>query len=238
MNKYCIVNGDDFGVSRGVNRGILEAHRKGILSSTSLMVDMPAAHEAALMSRQASGISIGLHVVLTSEDGEPLVDFDSPKVCQSQLRRQWNRFIDLMGRMPTHLDSHHNIHRDPRLLPLFLELAEEQNIPMREHSPVRYFPDFYGQWDGETHPEQISVDNLISMLAEEVGPGFTELSCHPGYMDPGFETSYAIEREMELQTLCSPIIRQAVENYRITLINYNELNELIANTNKLKESSI
>jgi predicted glycoside hydrolase/deacetylase ChbG (UPF0249 family) len=46
--KYCIVNGDDFGASRGINRGIVEAHCHGVLTSTSLMVNMPATEEAAI----------------------------------------------------------------------------------------------------------------------------------------------------------------------------------------------
>ena len=49
--KYVIVNGDDFGASHGINLGILEAHQRGILTSTSLMVDTPWSEEAALLSK-------------------------------------------------------------------------------------------------------------------------------------------------------------------------------------------
>jgi len=47
-----------------------------------------------------------------------------------------------MGRPPTHLDSHHNVHREPQPLPCFVELAAEHGLPLREHSPVRYFSTF------------------------------------------------------------------------------------------------
>jgi len=199
--KYCIVNGDDFGASRGINRGIVEAHCHGVLTSTSLMVNRPASEEAAILSRELPELSIGLHVNITTEDGELVVDLAAPDECRAELYRQLERFQDLMGRLPTHIDSHHNVHRSPQLLPHFLDLAQQYRLPLREHSLVRYFPSFYGQWDGETHLEQISVENLVQMLKTEFREGFTELSCHPGYVDPEFSSTYSIERETELQTL-------------------------------------
>jgi len=227
--KYCIVNGDDFGASRGINRGIVEAHCHGVLTSTSLMVNRPASEEAAILSRELPELSVGLHVNITTEDGELVVDLAAPDECRAELYRQLERFQDLMGRLPTHIDSHHNVHRVPQLLPDFLELAQHYRLPLREHSLVRYFPSFYGQWDGETHLEQISVENLVQMLETEFREGFTELSCHPGYVDPEFSSTYSIERETELQTLCSPIIRSKLAELQIQLIGFRELDHCLAN---------
>ncbi len=98
-----------------------------------------------------------------------------------------------MGRPPTHLDSHHNVHRDPRLLPHFLDVARQYGVPLREHSPARYLSKFYGQWGGQTHLEQISVDNLLHILKTDIQEGITELSCHPGYVDPDFSSAYSTE---------------------------------------------
>lgn len=227
--KYCIVNGDDFGASRGINRGIVEAHCHGVLTSTSLMVSMPASEEAAILSRNLPKLSVGLHVNLTTEDGELVVDLNAPDECRTELHRQLERFQDLMGCLPTHLDSHHNIHRSPQLLPHFLDLAQQYRLPLREHSPVRYFPSFYGQWDGETHLEQISVESLVQMLEIEFEEGLTELSCHPGYVDPALQSVYSIEREAELQTLCSPIIKSKLAELQIQLIGFRELDNCLAN---------
>ncbi len=58
--KYLIVNGDDLGASRGVNRGIIEAHQRGILTSTSLMVNAARSEEAAEFGRTAVELSVGL----------------------------------------------------------------------------------------------------------------------------------------------------------------------------------
>jgi len=225
--KYCIVNGDDFGASRGINRGIIEAHRHGILTSTSLMVNMPYSEEAVGSSRDWPDLGAGLHVAFTNEAGEPIVDFAASDDCRAELQRQLHRFQDLMDCLPTHLDSHHNVHRDARLLPHFLELAQQYGLPLREHSPVRYFSNFYGQWGGETHLEQISVASLVEMLESEVQDGFTELSCHPGYVDPDFQSIYAIERETELQTLCHAIIRKKLVELQIQLISFRDLDRFL-----------
>src|SRR5881628_541426 len=178
---YLIVNADDFGASRGVNRGILEAHKHGILTSTSLLVTTPWAEEAAELSLTAPDLSVGLHVDL-GNNIDPLAA-DSGRRLSEELLAQFDRFRRLMGRPPTHLDSHHNTHRQPRALPHFLELSREHGLPLREHSPVHYFSKFYGQWGGETHLEQISAGNLVRMFETEIEEGVTELSCHPGYVD-------------------------------------------------------
>lgn len=210
--KYLIVNGDDFGASRGINRGILEALHGGILTSTSLMVDAPWSEEAAALSRTESDLSVGLHVDL---DGTPFPG--------AELDRQLRRFQALMGRLPTHLDSHHNVHRDPRLVPHFLDLAARLGCPVRWHSRVRCLSRFYGQWGGESHPEQVGAECLIRLFDTDVEDGMTELCCHPGYVDPDLRSGYSAEREIELRTLCDPAVREALERRRIHLIGFRDL---------------
>jgi len=223
--KYLIVNGDDFGASRGINRGILEAHERGILTSTSLLVNTPWSEEAGKLSRAAPDLSVGLHVDLGKE---LTLTADSRGWMRGELSRQFARFRELMDRLPTHLDSHHNVHRNPQALLLFLELAEEHGLPMREHSSVRYFSKFYGQWGGQTHLEQISPESLARMLETEIQEGITELSCHPGYVDPDYPTGYSTEREAELRALCDPRIRQTLAEQSIHLASFHDLGKLAA----------
>jgi chitin disaccharide deacetylase len=219
--KYLIVNGDDFGASHGINRGIVEAHQSGILTSTSLLVDTPWSLEAASLARAIPALSVGLHVHLRSA-GQGW-DGDS---CRAEILRQWRCFEGLMGRAPSHLDSHHNVHRDPWLLPAFLAVARHYGVPLREHSAARYVSRFYGQWGGETHPEQISVEGLLRIVEADVQDGVTELGCHPGYVDPEFTTSYATERAIELQTLCDPSLRSALAQRQIYLVAFHHLGHL------------
>src|SRR2546426_1457432 len=224
--KFVIVNGDDFGASHGINRGIIAAHRHGILTSTSLLVNTPWSEEAAVLGRAAPDLSVGLHVDLMGHDKKPTANSLSDDQCRAELHDQLARFHALMGGPPTHLDAHHNMHRDPRLLPHFLEVARQHGLPLREHSPVRYFSKFYGQWGGQTHLEQLSVESLARMLETACGEGITELSCHPGYLDADFSSSYSSERETEVRTLCDPLIRRVLVEQSIQLINYRQLGEL------------
>jgi chitin disaccharide deacetylase len=226
--KYLIVNGDDFGASRGINRGIIAAHRRGILTSASLIVNTPWSEEAAALSRAIPDLSVGLHVNLDAESRGPVADLTDGTASRAELYAQFFRFQELMGRPPTHLDSHHNVHRNPRLLPHFLELARQYGLPLREHSRVRYFSKFYGQWGGETHPEQIGVESLVWMLETEVQEGITELSCHPGYVDPDFPSGYSAERATELRTLCDPAVRKILAVRQIQLIGFRDLGALLA----------
>ena len=173
---------------------------------------------------------MGLHVVLplgagarTDHAGER-----NAESARAELHRQYARFATLMGRPPTHLDSHHNLHRDPGLLESFLEFSQVSRLPLRGNSPARYFPKFYGRWGGESHPEQVGVESILHMLEHEISEGITELSCHPGYVDPREPSGYAIEREVELRTLCDPRIRAGLEAHGITLVSYHDLGRLAA----------
>jgi len=224
--KYLIVNADDFGASHGINRGIMEAHQRGILTSTSALVNTAWSLEAAELSRTAPELSVGLHADLGNELKETAGD--PRRRLRDALEEQFFRFGQLMGRPPTHLDSHHNLHRDPKALPEFLALAAKHGLPLREHSPVRYFSKFYGQWGGETHLEQVSVESLARMLETEIEDGITELSCHPGYVETSYVTGYGVEREAELRTLCDPLVRDVLAAQSIHLVSYHDLGKVLA----------
>jgi chitin disaccharide deacetylase len=227
VTKYLIVNGDDFGASPGINRGIVEAHQHGILTSTSLLVGPRWAEQAASMAAALPNLSVGLHADVRDALDQSSVD---SRAIGESLGRQLSRFKDLVGRPPTHIDSHHNVHRDPRALPFFIDLAREHDLPLREHSRVRYFSKFYGQWAGQTHLEQVSVEKLEQLIASEIVDGITELSCHPGYVDDSHVTSYRIEREAELRTLCDPRIRRTLAEQQIALISYHHVADISVET--------
>jgi len=212
--KHLIVNGDDFGASRGINRGIVEAHARGILTSTSLLVDRPASEHAAALARDHPQLSVGLHLEL---------DAVGPERIAAECERQLARFLELTGETPTHLDSHHDVHCDLGVLPHVLAQARRERVPVRGHSGARRLGTFYGQWGGRTHPERIGVDGLLRLLDAGVGEGVTELSCHPGYVEPGFRSSYVAEREVELRTLCDARVRDGIRTREIQLIGFRDL---------------
>jgi predicted glycoside hydrolase/deacetylase ChbG (UPF0249 family) len=221
--RYLVVNADDFGASVGVNRGIVEAHCWGVVTSASLMVAMPGSEEAAHMAHECPDLSVGLHASLCDGRSGRASELADPRACRAALEAQVSRFGELMGRRPTHLDSHHHVHVRPPLRPEFQEVADRYTIPLRECSRVRHCSRFYGQWAGEPHPEQLSVAGLIRILEAEIGDGVTELACHPGYADPPLASSYAAERELELRTLCDDRVRRFLERSQIGLVGFRDL---------------
>ncbi len=207
--KRLIVNADDLGLAAGVNRGILEAHERGIVTSASLMVDRPGAAEGAKIARRTPSMSVGLHADLDHRDELTV----TAETCDAELARQLAIFEQLVGGRPTHIDSHHHTHRDPRIHAVFVAFADRHELPMREHS-VRHVADYYGE-------QAIGVESLLNLLGR-LENGDTELGCHPGYAD-GLESSYSAPRERELETLTDPRVRERLGELEIELIGWRQL---------------
>ena len=218
--RYLIFNADDFGASRGVNRGIVDSHRRGVVTSTSFTVTGHAVEEAVALSRDNPSLAIGLHFDVWGED-ERKFDTGDLDATRDEFRRQLDRFIHLLGRSPTHVDSHRHVHRAPHLWPHFRDWAAPLGVPVRGDDQVRFVGGFYGQWEWMvTDLEHISVAALQQMLRNEVAPGVTEFSCHPGYVTDDYHAVYLAERETEVATLTDPLIRQTITDLGIHLISY------------------
>jgi predicted glycoside hydrolase/deacetylase ChbG (UPF0249 family) len=212
--KSLIVNGDDFGLSNGINAGIIEAHERGILTSASMMVDRPASAGAGSLAASHPSLDVGLHVELDSvPDLQP----------EGEIERQLERFIEFAGRAPTHIDAHHNVNRQTSLAPAFVVVAERHDLPLRDHCGVRHIAKFFGRWNGESHPEQVGPEALAEILDSELVDGFNELCCHPGYADGELDSSYSVERETELATLCDPRVAALLDERGIRLATFREV---------------
>lgn len=151
--RSVIVTGDDFGISRNVNRAILEAHQRGILTSASLMVTGEAFDDAVALARRHPGLAVGLHLVLVSgrsvlppERIPHLVDrqgwfssqpFVAGLRCQLhpaarrelrlEIRAQLEKFRQT-GLPLSHVDGHRHLHLPPAVLRILIELAGEFGI--------------------------------------------------------------------------------------------------------------
>jgi chitin disaccharide deacetylase len=219
--RYLIVNADDLGMTTGINRGVIDAHVHGVLTSASLMVTSQPAEEAVQLARGYPELSVGLHVDLTSGPAAsiPLTDLDG---LSAEVERQMTLFRRLTGVLPTHIDSHHHVHRRFNVARAFLDVSERYGLPLRGFSPVVYLGGFYGQWpEGESNPARISAQALAG-LAANIGPGLTEIGCHPGYFEPGLGDVYGREREIELHSLTDPSVRRAIGEGGISLISYRD----------------
>lgn len=229
--RYLIVNADDFGQSTGVNRGIIEAHEYGIVTSASLMVRWPAATQAAAYSRKHPEMGLGIHF----DFGEwacrrgswlqlyQVVRDDDVEGIAREASRQLAAFRRLIGRNPTHVDSHQHAHRGRRARSIFTEIAGRLGVPLRGCSAsVRHCGSFYGQTsNGWPLPNFISVNALIRILAK-LPPGFTELSCHPG-LGNDVDSMYLRERALEVKTLRDPRVRAAIAELGIKLCSFRDV---------------
>ena len=171
MIKKLIVNADDFGLSEGVCLGILKAHRDGILTSTTCMMNMENIEKYLEMTKAYPNLGLGVHLNITV--GKPLtkVSFIDEKgnfksrdtyknreaiVLQEELYQEWKaqieKFIKITGHKPTHLDSHHHVHLLKSNRDVVLELAYEYDLPIRQETylqkdfePVYFEELFYNQ---------------------------------------------------------------------------------------------
>lgn len=229
--RLLIVNADDFGRSHGINRGVATAHERGIVTSASLMVRWPAARDAVAYARSAPELGLGLHIdlaewVYSAGEWEPLyevVDHSDVAAIRAEVRRQVEHFDSLYGAYPTHLDSHQHVHRSEPARSVVLELAVEMGVVVRdEDCGVAYCGDFHGQSGrAESIPEAITPEALVGVIAA-LGPGTTELACHPGLQDESGSV-YAEERDAEVAALCDPEVRAAIEAGGITLVSFRDI---------------
>jgi predicted glycoside hydrolase/deacetylase ChbG (UPF0249 family) len=216
--RLLIVNADDFGLSQGVTDGIIEAHTHGIVTSTSLMVDQPAAEAAATLAREHPELSVGLHFVEPDH-----VDLDNPAQAAAEFERQLQRFRQLIGQDPTHVDSHHHVHTHEERPATFHSLVAPLGVPLRHDGRVAYIGGFWAQWEeGVTELDYIRRPFLLQLVDTEVRDGFTELACHPARLTGDFESSYLAEREVELETLTEPGLRAEIEARGVRLVSYHD----------------
>ncbi len=214
-----------------MNRGVIEAHEGGIVTSASLMVRWPAAAGAAAYAREHPNLSIGLHVDLGEwfyREGAWLpayevVPADDPAAVAVEAARQLAAFRRLVGRDPTHVDSHQHVHRLEPARSVLVEAARRLAVPLRHETPgIHHRGDFYGQTaKGLPLPDAISVGALIGTLAA-LPPGVTELGCHPGFGDD-LESAYRGERADEVRALCDPRVRAAIASEGIVLCSFGDL---------------
>jgi predicted glycoside hydrolase/deacetylase ChbG (UPF0249 family) len=223
--RSLIVNADDLGLSPGVNRGIARGHEEGVVTSASLMVRGRAAQPAAGYAAANPRLSVGLHVDLAEWRWEPgrwvtayeFVALDDAVAIAGEVDRQLERFVALVGREPTHLDSHQHLHRDEPLSSILRERGQRLGVPVREQTrDIRYLGGFYGQGGkGVPWPKGIGVDSLCRLL-RELPEGTTELGCHPGLGDDA-GSAYGGERAIEVDTLCDPRVRATLRAEGIAL---------------------
>ena len=243
-----IVNADDFGLSKGVNLGIIEACKNGIVTSTTLMMNMPEIEHALSLSKENSKLGVGIHLVATT--GTPICK-DVPSLIQEngQFHSLWEiakyatveditkeftcqieKFLSL-GIVPTHIDSHHHIHMEKQLLEVVLELAKQYNLPVRLGDKSKLLKDSYkdtrttNYFSDAFYGQELTSEKLLDILSFAKQYDTVEIMTHPAYLDQSLlnKSRYALPRCKELEILTDLKILSYVEQNEIELINYKHI---------------
>lgn len=204
MSKCLIINADDFGYSYSTNKGIIEAHEKGIVTSTSVMVNAVAADEASELTKYRN-LSVGLHFEL-----QEVVNV------KAELEKQIKKFVGIVGKMPDHLDTHKRHTTDEGIKEVLEEYTKTHNIPVRNFN-AKHIGSF------GINSNDASVAQLKRSI-DEATDEYNELMTHCGYSDDYLReySSYNDQREQELVAVCSPSIKQYISDKGLELINWSE----------------
>ncbi|MFV0254987.1 MAG: ChbG/HpnK family deacetylase [Erysipelotrichaceae bacterium] len=235
-----IINTDDFGISKGVNYAVIQANKEGVVNSTTALVCAPEIDHAVELAQKNPKLNIGIHLTidcfeclskdaqLCNNDGIFYKNAEKSnlrELDESLLLREWelqiSRFKNLFGKLPDHLDSHHNVHpNNETCCKVVKQLSDKYQIPVRgltlgiANSSVN--TDFYG--------EQVSLDNLMGIIADFEDKEVTnkEIMIHNGYLDKALEntTTYSYDRIIEHEILTSDKFKEYLKNNKINIVGF------------------
>ena len=249
--KRLIVNADDFGFTPDVNRGILAAHRDGILTASTIMANGEAFDDAVRLARDAPLLDVGCHLVLISGRAvlPPYAPLPAsvPELLRALAARRIRVYDELAaqvrkilaaGMEPTHLDTHKHTHLAPPVLDAVARIAEEFeirwvrrpfDIPVlrgRFHRVLaRHGCRTTDHFAGFQLTGRFRAPELAQLI-RELPDGVTEFMCHPGYCGDDLRharTRLKESRERELEALVAPEVRAELAEAAVELVNYRGL---------------
>lgn len=228
-----IVNSDDFGYSRAINFGVIDAHKHGILNSATLMTNMPGAEHAFQLAKENPSLKVGIHLVLTC--GKPLTNvpdlvdedgnfkknsiiFNDHNLNIEQVEEEWMAQIEkfLASGVPlSHMDSHHHAHGIPLLLPVVQKLSKKYNLPVRcsGDTPIEGVPAFSDVLVTDFYGETATFDYFDKLVRRFPDGTIVEVMSHPGYLDSSVMTgsSYNLDRVKELEILTTVMLPNNIQ---------------------------
>lgn len=252
MEKLLIVNADDFGLCKAQNYGIIEAFKNGVVTSTTALVNSESVEHAAALSAENPGLAVGMHFALTL--GRPLSPMPNLErngelgkwiwemaeqgtlpldEIEQELKCQFERFIDVFGRLPTHIDSHHHVHMFSQIFPIVAAFAKEKGVGLRidrdevrksglELHGAQSTQGFDSRFYGESITEALFLSTLDSAI--ERGDSSLEIMCHPAFIDNTLLTSkYCYPRLAELDVLTSESLKKAIAERGFKLGSFQDL---------------
>ncbi|MFH1510213.1 MAG: ChbG/HpnK family deacetylase [Candidatus Woesearchaeota archaeon] len=211
--KYLIINADDFGYSRVFNEEIIRLIGKGLITSTTVMIDRidqaERSHiENILDLAKTHDLSIGLHV-----------EFTSDKNFRREIERQFAVYKSIFSGIPSHLD----LHKSTYLIdgyPYVMNFCHERKIPCRNEGIVGVKPLMTKKqaFDGTYNPLPEVMHWLKSLTDDEMA----EIFFHPGRYDPDCKSSLNRQREEDVKRL--ELLDGFFKSHDFNLVSYNRMN--------------
>lgn len=247
--KTLIVNADDFGYSKGVNLGIIEAYQNGVVTSTTIMPGMDGFGHAVKLAEANPGLAVGVHLTLTmgkcvggpyktitDENGnflrvneltDRLDDVDLSEV-RAEYEAQIMRVLDT-NIVPDHFDSHHHTHTLPGIFEVFKSIALKYGVAARvysrkgldgQYASIKTPESFCDSFYGES----ATVEHLREVLAQNE-TSTLEIMCHPAYADYSLcaGSTYAVQRTTELHVLTLREVRELIAQQGYSLGSFSDL---------------
>jgi hopanoid biosynthesis associated protein HpnK len=225
--KQLILNADDFGMTLGVNEGIIRAHREGILTSATLMANGEAFDDAVESARANKELGVGCHLVLvggkcvaTKDSVASLVDaggnlpdslplfvakISSGIIRIEEIEREFRAQIGRVraaGIEPTHLDTHKHTHAHPRVMEALGKVAKECGIA-RVRKPIENLRD---SWEtSQAGGQGVSMQILAAGAVRAIAPQFTAISRRYGLLSPDHFLGLAMTGQLSPTVLRSVI---------------------------------
>lgn len=248
--KQLIVRADDLGYSEGISLGILAAHRDGIVTCTSVMVNMPYAKRAVAHAKKYPNLSLGLHVNVTNgkcvapkEEVPSLVDEKGVFLSSSYRRQQIKNgqvvfseedaymeakaqlalFKEMVGRNPDYIDVH--VLEEAPLVNAIRRVYQESEIeacPYADENMDKVASQVMAQYDFYKH----DTCNFVKLFEDGhfvFDHKVALLVCHPGFIDyyASKNTSMLEERLLDYALVTDMQVKQWLENQHIELVNFN-----------------
>ncbi len=252
--KKLIINTDDLNHDEAINTGIRVACMKGLVKSASVIVNRDILNSTVEIISEFPAVSFGLHFNL-SRYRPVAAKADIPTLLNTkglfencgkyellhnvvkelkilevrrELEEQYNRFTEVFGQHPTHIDSHHYIHAYPPVIEAVKVFAADQEVPMRR--PLSPYIECYSNVVGVCMPDFLtfgfrkSIPSQISWceILDRLQPGFTEMVCHVRAQGTSRNKDDLI-RERELAVICSDSSRESINRSDIQICSYYDL---------------
>ena len=256
--RSIIINADDYGLSSGVCASIIELLQRDAISNTTIMICVENAYEhCRKLCEENLAHRAGVHLQTTPEEyhRHPLsppeeiptlvdssgqfkpqdhTDWINPEEIEIEWERQIVKVMEALERKPSHLDSHHGVHRKTELTPIYLKLAKKYKIPVRGGRALNQidgkpygvassaiaFSDWTGQNKDINELKQIILESL-----EQVEEGIPELVVHPGFCDEELiaSSTWNSVRENDHNVLLALSEEKWLEQNNITLSCYPKI---------------